>query len=167
MSSSWLLSRPNHLTKNGQSRRAKKEWVCISRSTTPVPGDYDGDGKNRPRDVSPSNGTWYILKSSTNYARRAAQRRLHRHGHWTKGRGRQLDLYIRSCDEAVRLGRQTDSVGILAPPLITMTELPLSVASLLSKRRAPKPTPKARAAGLPPRCPSRARVWSGSCNPSP
>jgi hypothetical protein len=32
-----------------------------------VPGDYDGDGKIDPSVFRPSNGGWFILKSTTGY----------------------------------------------------------------------------------------------------
>jgi hypothetical protein len=34
---------------------------------TPVPCDFDGDGRIDPAVFRPSTGGWYILKSSTNY----------------------------------------------------------------------------------------------------
>jgi hypothetical protein len=38
-----------------------------AQSDTPVPGDFDGDGKTDPTVYRPATGTWFILKSSSDH----------------------------------------------------------------------------------------------------
>jgi hypothetical protein len=44
-------------------------WGIQDYGEVPVPGDYDGDGKADPTVYRPASGTWFILKSSTNYTK--------------------------------------------------------------------------------------------------
>jgi hypothetical protein len=43
------------------------QWGVQAHGDTPVPGDYDGDGRTDPAFWRPVTGTWWVLFSRNDY----------------------------------------------------------------------------------------------------
>jgi hypothetical protein len=61
----WYIARSSD--NYGDSTARQVQWGSGAMGDIPVPGDYDGDGRTDPAIWRPGDGTWYILKSSSNY----------------------------------------------------------------------------------------------------
>ena len=60
---------PGTTFRAAMASKSRGRWGA--KGDIPVPGDYDGDGKTDIAVWRPSNGTWYIIQSSTGRASRA------------------------------------------------------------------------------------------------
>jgi hypothetical protein len=56
------------MVRTSRSNYALTTYTWGVSTDTPVPGDYDGDGRTDVAVYRPSAGIWYVLLSSTNYA---------------------------------------------------------------------------------------------------